>query len=384
MDNRRLIERLLRLTSIKCLSGQEAAVADAIQSELAAAGIAVRRLGDNVVCEIGDAPRPRLLVNSHLDTVPPAAGWTSDPWTPRWENRRITALGANDAKASVCAMIEAVLALRESQSRGIACEGTVILALTTEEETTGRGLRETLPALLPIDAALVGEPTDLIPMIAQRGLLILRCTARGRTSHPANTPANTGDNAIINALQAVAQLRSFDWGPPHAMLGACHAHVTKIAGGVATNVIPDACEFWVDVRTTPEQPHQEIVEQLRSHLACEVQVHSDRMAPVHTEPGAAIVRAIRLVFPEREPRGSATMSDMVTLQGIPSVKIGPGLSARSHTPDEYITIDELMAGAVAYERICRAYFQECAAEEGRHGSGADHGRATMGQGPPAR
>lgn len=353
-----LIERLLRLTSIPCLSGQEAAVAEAVSAELESAGLRVRRLGDNVVCEIGDAPRPRLLLNSHLDTVPPAAGWTGDPWTPRLVENRLIALGANDAKASGCAMIEALIRLHAESLRGRPLNGTVILALTTEEETTGRGLRETLPHLLPIDAALVGEPTGLTPMTAQRGLLILRCTARGRTGHPANTPPDTRDNAITNAIEAIAALRRFDWGPPHPLLGACHAHVTKISGGVATNVIPDACEFWVDVRTTPHQPHGDLVQRLRTHLPCEVHVHSDRMIPVQTPPEEAIVRAVLRALPGSQPCGSATMSDMVTLRGIPAVKIGPGQSTRSHTPDEFITLDELTAGAHAYERICRAYLDD--------------------------
>jgi acetylornithine deacetylase len=355
--NKQLVERLLRLTAISCVSGQEEAVADAVQAELEAAGAMVRRNGDNIVCEFGDAPRPRLLLNSHLDTVPPAAGWTADPWTPRQAGNRMIALGANDAKASVCAMIEAFQVISADLRRGRPLRGTLVLALTTEEETTGRGLRETLPLISPIDAALVGEPTDLTPMIAQRGLLILRCIARGRSSHPANTPADTPDNAIVNAMSAIRELYHVDWGPPHAMLGTCHAHVTRIAGGVATNVIPDACEFWVDVRTTPNQSHMDTVERLRAQLPCEVHVHSDRMIPVQTDPGAAIVRAVCRAVPHRDPQGSATMSDMVTLAGIPSVKIGPGQSVRSHTPDEYVTIEELVAGAAAYERICRAYFE---------------------------
>lgn len=356
--NQQLVDRLLRLTAISCVSGREAAVADAVQAELEADGATVRRNGDNIVCEVGDALRPRLLLNSHLDTVPPAAGWTDDPWTPRHVGNRIIALGANDAKASVCAMIEAFRVIRADLQRGRPVRGTLVLALTTEEETTGRGLRETLPLMLPIDAALVGEPTDLTPMIAQRGLLILKCVARGRSSHPGNTPSDTPDNAIINAMSAIRQLYGIDWGPPHAMLGACHAHVTRIAGGVATNVIPDACEFWVDVRTTPDQRHTEMIERLRTQLPCEVHVHSDRMVPVSTDPEATIVRSACRAVPGRDPGGSATMSDMVSLAGIPSVKIGPGQSVRSHTPDEYITIDELVAGAAAYERICRAYFDD--------------------------
>jgi len=351
-----LLERLSRLVAIRSLSREEDAIAAAVFNELEAAKLHPRRAGCNVWCEIGDAPRPRLLLNSHLDTVPAAAGWSGDPWTARRDGDRLIGLGANDAKGCVTAMIEAALALKLRLDRGEKLGGTVVLALTAEEEISGKGLSEVLPTLRPIDAALVGEPTGLVPMIAQRGLLILRCVTRGRTGHPANTPADTADNAIVNAANEIVRLRGFEWGSAHPLLGTCHAHVTTIAGGVARNVIPDACEFFVDIRTTPDTPHAELVARLREFLKCEVHIHSERLVPVQTAPSHPLVQAALRALPGVQPTGSPTMSDMVFLASVPAVKIGPGESARSHTPDEFVTGQELAAGAAAYERIALEYF----------------------------
>lgn len=357
MSDEVVVERLVRLTSIRSLSRDESAIAEAVTAELASAGLRVERSGCNLWCEIGDAPRPRLLLNSHLDTVPPGEGWSADPWTPRRGNGRVTALGANDAKGCVSALMQAALRLAEALKRGERLGGTVVLALTAEEETSGAGLGTILDRIGPIDAALVGEPTGLTPMTAQRGLLILRLTARGRTGHPAHEPPERAANAIHLAAEDVAALRVFDWGPAHPLLGKCHAHVTQIHGGVARNVIPDACECFVDVRTTPLQPHGPTVERLRASLRSEVHVHSERLIPVETPAGERIVRAVLAALPGSSPTGSPSMSDMVFLSGTPAVKIGPGRPERSHTADEFITETELREGAAAYERIAREYFK---------------------------
>lgn len=346
-----MIERLVRYVATRSLSRQEHALADLVAAELTQAGLAVHRRGNNIWCALGDADRPRLLLNSHLDTVPPGSGWSGDPWQPRRASGRVIGLGANDAKGCVVALISAVLGLQKRLARGATLGGTVILALTAEEEISGQGLATILDELQPLDAAVVGEPTGLVPMIAQRGLLMLRGTARGRSGHPANTSMDSPDNAIFTAARDLAGLRDFDWGPPHPLLGRCHAHVTKISGGVALNVVPDVCEFHLDIRTTPGESHQCLFDRLARTLRSELTIHSARLEPVETNPDEPIVHAVRRALPGVQPAGSAAMSDMVFLRGVPSVKIGPGVSARSHTPDEFISEDELAAGAAAYERI---------------------------------
>jgi acetylornithine deacetylase len=351
-----VVQRLQRYVATRSLSKQEDALADLVCADLREAGLTPEREGNNVWCTVGDASRPRLLLNSHLDTVPPGDGWSRDPWTPTRIDNRIYGLGANDAKGCGVGMLTATLALKAAIDRGERIGGTVVLALTAEEENTGAGLGTVLDRLRPLDAALVGEPTELVPMIAQRGLLILRGVARGRTSHPANTPG-TDTNAIYAAAAAIQRIRDFDWGPVHLQLGRPHAHVTLIQGGVARNVVPDQCEFFVDIRTTPLESHESLYERLAAAIApCELHIHSKRLTPIDTPADAAIVRAVCTALPGAKPAGSPAMSDMVFLSGIPSVKIGPGSSPRSHTPDEFIGADELEAGAAAYERIARAYF----------------------------
>lgn len=352
-----VIESLAQLCAIPSVSRKEDAVAARVAGWLAGLGLEVVREGNNVWCEIGDRDRPRLLLNSHLDTVAPGSGWTGDPWTPRPCAGGITALGANDAKGCVCAMLHAALELHAQLEHGAPLGGSVILALTAEEEITGQGLGTVLPRLAPIDAALVGEPTGLVPMTAQRGLLILRLVARGRTGHPAHIPPDQETNAIHTAAGDLAALRSFQWGPTHPLLGDCHAHATQIQGGIARNVIPDACEVYMDVRTTPLQPHGPTVERLRAALRSEVHVHSDRLVPIETSANAVIVEAVRDALPCAIPTGSPAMSDMVFLSGIPSVKIGPGQPQRSHTADEFVLEEELTAGVAAYASIVRGYFR---------------------------
>lgn len=351
-----MIEQLAQFVAIPSLSRQEAALADAVCAALEKTGLRVCRQANNLWCEIGDAARPRLLLNSHLDTVPPGQGWSHDPWRPQLANGRFSGLGANDAKGCVTAMMAAVRATKRRLDAGDWLGGTVVLALTAEEEISGQGLATILDSLKPLDAAIVGEPTGLVPMIAQRGLLILRGVARGRGSHPANTPPESNDNAILTAAPDLMKLREFDWGPPHPLLGRCHAHVTRISGGIANNVIPDTCEFVLDVRTTPRETHGQLYERLRAALKSELHIHSDRLRAMSTSVAEPIVQAVLAARPGTRPAGSPAMSDMVFLAGIPAVKIGPGESSRSHTPDEFITAQELADGMVTYERIMQEYF----------------------------
>ena len=350
-----MIEQLARYVAIPSLSRHETALADAIAADLTRAGLHVRRQANNLWCELGDTPRPRLLLNSHLDTVPPGQGWSHDPWQPQVCEGRLSGLGANDAKGCVVALLTTMLHLRKLLNRRESLGGTIVLALTAEEETSGQGLATLLPSLAPLDAAVVGEPTGLVPMIAQRGLLVLRGVAHGRTGHPANTPPESADNAIATAARDLTSLADFDWGPAHWLLGHCHAHVTRIHGGIANNVIPDTCEFTLDIRTTPLETHHALYERLRTALRSELQIHSDRLVPVETALETAIVQATCRARPGVHPAGSPAMSDMVFLAGVPAVKFGPGQSARSHTPNEFIAADELEQGAVAYMHVVREY-----------------------------
>jgi acetylornithine deacetylase len=352
MNATQLLELLVNVPSV---SGQEAALADLLLHSLGEEGFAVQREGNSLWFTLGAEARPHLLFLSHIDTVPACEGWTSDPCQLRVEGDRLLGLGANDAKGCIAAMILAARALRDEQ-----LDGAITFAFVAEEERGGDGIRAVRPKLGVIDAAVIGEPTGLEVIIAQRGLLMFRCTAHGESAHAAH--AEEGENAIHKAARDIAQLAAMEF-EPHDSLGAARPQVTQVDGGLARNQIPDRCEFFVDVRTTPNLDHAAVAARISATLESEVRVHSDRYLPVATDPAEPIVRAALATAGKSSGIGSVTTCDWAFLRGIPAVKIGPGDTQRSHRPNEYIRLSELEAGAAFYRRLPQAYFKLAAREQ---------------------
>jgi len=351
-------ELLRRLVALPSPSGQEAALIDALVDELRGLGLNPLRYGDNLLCPVGEGP-PRLLLLSHVDTVPPCEGWSGDPWAPRWEGDRLQGLGANDAKGCVVALVHGALRAR---AQGWPGPGSVLLALVAQEEVGGPGgLAALLPHLPPLAGAVVGEPTGNQPVTAQRGMLLLRCTARGTSGHVAHGTASGADNAIHRAARDIGRLAALRW-PPHPRLGETRAQVTTVTGGLQRNQIPDRCEFFVDLRTAPPQDHAALTAQVAALLESEVHLHSERYLPKATPPGSAIERAALRACGLSEGLASATVSDWAFLGDLPAVKLGPGDSLRSHRPNEYLLAAELERGAAVYAATIRAFFEECAGE----------------------
>jgi acetylornithine deacetylase len=344
-----LLQRLVALPSV---SGQEQAIADHVQALLEGWGAQVRRQGNNLWTEVGQGG-PRLLLNSHLDTVPVCDGWTEAPHAPVWRDGRLVGLGANDAKGCVAAMLMAFRELLLVPPT----EGTVVLALTAEEETGGQGLATILPHLGPLDAAVVGEPTGLAVCAAQRGMLLLKVTTKGEAAHVAH--AHLGANAIHAAAQDIAKLAGLRF-EPHPLLGEARPQVTQVEGGRARNQVPDACTFFVDLRTTPNLDHGALAATFAAELAGHVHVHSARYLPKATDPAHPIVRAALQAAGKASPIGSATTSDWAFLGDVPAVKLGPGDTHRSHRPDEWITHAELEAGVACFRALVPAYFARAA------------------------
>ncbi len=341
-------ELLEFLVSIPSISGSERELADRLESLLRDDGFAVQREGDNLWFSLGGDERPHLLFVSHLDTVPVCAGWTSDPHRPVLADGKLTGLGANDAKGCVAAMILAARELRDEEM-----DGRVTFAFVEQEEAGGDGIRATKPKLGRIDAAVVGEPTSLEICTAQRGMLILHCTARGEAAHVAH--AQLGENAIHKAARDIDRLAAWQF-EPHPRLGCAQAQVTQISGGRARNQVPDECEFFVDIRTTPNLDHAEIARQLEAALESEVKMHSARYEPVATDEHEMIVQAALAAADRTQTVGSATTSDWAFLKDIPAVKAGPGDTQRSHRPNEYLLLSELEAGARLYRELAWNYF----------------------------
>jgi len=335
---------LKRLIATPSFSREESETAALLFDELVSAGCAnVERFGNNVVAwhVAQDSSAPILLLNSHHDTVRPGDGWQTDPFVPVVDEDRIIGLGSNDAGGALVTMLETFLKLCELPS----LPWTICFAATAEEEISGTGgmaylaehvfVNERRPAL-----ALVGEPTSMNMAIAERGLVVLDCLAKGRTGHAAR---NEGVNAINIAIDDIQWIRSYDFEKIGPLLGPVGMTVTQISAGTQHNVVPDKCSFVVDVRVNECYTNADVVDIVRSHLQSDVTPRSLRLRSSHIDPDHSIVRVGEQLG--RTAYGSPTMSDQALLpEGIPSMKIGPGDSARSHTPNEYLRLQELENG----------------------------------------
>ena len=341
-----LLQDLVRIPSP---SGQEDAVVARLEDAFRSLGFKPERRGRNLTALLDGGEGPLLLLNSHTDTVPVGEEWTRDPLAAKIVDGRLYGRGANDAKGPLTAMI--LGAARAFQKD--APKGRVLLAASCEEETLGQGLEKLLPQLPRPDAAVVGEPTGLKPAVAQKGLLVLEITAAGRAAHAAH---GGGINAIEAAARDVLALAKLRFERLHPALGGITLNVTQISGGARHNVIPDRCKLVVDVRTTPDYAVDELVAAVTAAVEGSVHVRSSRLGSVATDPAHAVVQAALSANPGAKPYGSPTLSDWVFLKGIPTVKVGPGESKRSHTPDEYIEVAELEAGVDFYEKLIRGYF----------------------------
>ncbi len=345
-----LLKALVRFPS---LSREEGPIADFVEDYVRKAGLPVERFENNVYFRLGDG-EDRLLLNSHLDVVPPSKQHPYDPFDPVEVDGLLYGRGTVDAKASGAAMTTAVLDL--AAEGWTPPQGQVLVALTACEELGGtyNGLQNLRPHLPALSAALVGEPTALQPCVAQKGLLILHVHAHGRTAHAARP--HLGENAILKAARDIQRLADFSFDREDPFLGKPTLTVTVIEGGKARNVVPNLCSFFVDIRTTPAYTHEEIIGLLADLLESEVKVHSKRIIPLATPTSVRIVRACQTALPDAPPFGSPTASDWLFLHDVPTVKIGPGLSERSHTPDEHIEIEEVERAVEVYKGIIKAYF----------------------------
>lgn len=346
--SKRAISLLDRLIATPSLSRDEAATADIIESFLKESGVNTHRIKNNVwaVADGYNPSRPTLLLNSHHDTVRPAATYTIDPFTPLHRDGKIYGLGSNDAGGSVVALTEAFLCLNGRPS-----DINLILAITAEEEVSGRDGIELLldnfrKSGIKIDMAIVGEPTGLKAAVAERGLMVLDCTAKGISGHAAR---NEGINAIYRAIEDIGLLRNFHFEKVSPVLGDIKISVTQISAGTQHNVIPDRCTFVADVRTTDAYTNKEIADIIAAQLSSEVVPRSTRLsASVIAESHPLVCAAVAL---GAEKFISPTMSDRALLNGIPALKIGPGDSARSHTADEYIFEDEIVRAIDFYQQL---------------------------------
>lgn len=327
------IELLKDLIAVPSVSRDEAGATDILCRFMEEKGLPYTRQGNNVwsMADGYDASRPTVLLNAHIDTVRPVNGWTHDPFTPSVENGRLYGLGSNDDGASLVSLLQVYRILRRNQQHY-----NLIYLASCEEEVSGKnGVESVLPALPPINIALVGEPTGMHPAIAEKGLMVLDVTAYGKAGHAAR---DEGDNAIYKAMNDMEWFRTYRFEKESALLGPVKMSVTIVNAGTQHNVVPDRCTFTVDIRSNECYTNQEIYDLVCKHVGSEVKARSFRLNSSRIAMDHPLIqRAIAL---GRSPFGSPTLSDQA-LMPFPSVKMGPGQSSRSHTADEYIETREI-------------------------------------------
>lgn len=338
---------LKQLISTPSVSRQETDAADIIETYLRHKGCQPHRKGNNVwvYSQHWADDCPTLLLNAHIDTVKPIAGWQYDPFCPTFEGDRLYGLGANDCGGGLVSLAQIFLA-HEKGNLPTLPFNLIYLASCEEEVSGSKGISSVLPELPPITFALVGEPTGLQPAIAEKGLMVIDATAHGRAGHAAR---DEGDNAIYHALDDIQTLRAGLLFPNVSpLLGAVKTTATVINAGTQHNVVPDQCSFIIDVRTNDLYSNEEALHILQSNLTSDLQARSTRLSssglPLD-HPFVAVCRQLGLT-----PFGSPTLSDQA-LMHFPSAKLGPGQSARSHTADEYICISEINAALLLYEKL---------------------------------
>ena len=337
------ITLLSSLISIPSVSREEEQVADFLQNYMERSGIMTGRSGNNIWCisPMFDTKKPTILLNSHIDTVKPVNGWRKQPFTAKMEDGKLYGLGSNDAGASVVSLFEVYRYLSATEQAY-----NLIFLASCEEEVSGKnGIESVLPQLPPIALGVVGEPTEMHPAIAEKGLMVLDVTAHGKAGHAAR---DEGENAIYKALDDIQWFRNYRFPKESSFLGPVKMSVTQVNAGTQHNVVPDICTFVVDIRSNECYSNEDLFQEICSHIQSEAKARSFRLNSSHIDAEHPFVK--RAVELGRTPFGSPTLSDQALMR-FPSVKIGPGKSSRSHTADEYIRVSEIEEAIGMYIKI---------------------------------
>ncbi|MDR1729752.1 MAG: M20 family metallo-hydrolase [Prevotellaceae bacterium] len=324
---------LKNLISIPSYSRDEQSAADFLQKHIEAAGYVCGRKGNNVwaLSPAFDTSKPVILLNSHIDTVKPVPGWNKNPHVPVEENGRLYGLGSNDAGASVVSLLSVFTLLTAKEQ-----PYNLIFSASAEEEVSGKeGVESLLRELPRIDLAIVGEPTGMQLAVAEKGLMVVDCTAHGMSGHAAR---NEGVNAIYKAIEDIDRVRKMELPKQSELLGAVKMSVTMIQSGTQHNVVPDKCDFVIDIRSNECYTNREIFDILEENLQSELKARSFRLGSSGIDAQHPVVKRGKSIG--LNTFGSPTLSDQA-LMPFASVKIGPGDSARSHSADEYIMIQEV-------------------------------------------
>jgi len=332
---------LQQLISIPSFSKEEDKTGNLLMSFFKHHGMEAQRKGNNVWSKnkFFDPAKPTILLNSHHDTVKPNPTYTRNPFSANVEDGKLYGLGSNDAGGPLVSLLTTFFYFYEKNE----LKYNLVIAATAEEEISGPNGIELIWKDLPkIDFAIVGEPTRTDIAIAEKGLLVLDCVSKGKAGHAAR---EEGVNAIYAALKDLEWFRTHSFLKISDTLGEVKMTVTVINAGQAHNQVPAECKFTVDVRVTDAYTLEEILETIKQHVSCEVTPRSLRLRPSGIAEDHALVKAAKSLG--KKLYGSPTTSDQALIP-VPSIKIGPGDSARSHSADEFIFINELSTGIDSY------------------------------------
>ena len=344
-----LLEELVATPSV---SGSEEAVGQVVESTARRWGLDVVRDDAGVRIQVGSGDTgPTLALVSHLDVVPPGEGWTRDPFDPVIDDGRLYGRGSGDAKASVAAMLTAAHDIAEA---GGLDHGRLLVILGYGEETRNTTMPVAVERSGRIDAAVIGEPTNLAFAVAQRGLMMIDLVARGTQRHA----AYAGDGEFINAVTVLSRdlnlLSALCQDRGHPVLGHPTITPTMVTAGVSRNVTPPVAKAVLDVRSTPSWTHGELAQAIRDAVRSEVVVTSERLVPCETPADSRLLAAAKQVH-NGAVYGSPTCSDWVFLRHVDAFKCGPGTSKVSHTPDEWVELAEVSAAREFYAALAKHY-----------------------------
>ena len=337
------VDLLKEMIAIPSLSREEDEVANHIEKYIRKNGFEPQRVDNNIWIQTSDysEDKPTILLNSHIDTVKPVSAWTKDPFSPEEDGDILYGLGSNDAGASLVSLLHTFFALSNKEQ-----SYNLIFLASCEEEVSGKnGVELALKSLPKIDLGIVGEPTGMNPAIAEKGLMVLDCTSKGVSGHAAR---NEGVNAIYKAMKDVEWFRTYQFSKVSDLLGPVKMTVSMINAGTQHNVVPDKCEFVIDVRSNELYSNKELYDIINEHTDCEVKERSFRLNSSRISVDHPFVQ--RALMIGKEAYGSPTLSDQ-SLMSFPTVKIGPGDSARSHTADEYILKSEIREAIELYVKL---------------------------------
>ncbi|MCS4226526.1 M20/M25/M40 family metallo-hydrolase [Sphingobacterium sp. BIGb0165] len=333
-----LLKELIKTPSF---SKEEEGTARVLSSFFSRHGLDFNRVGNNLwLYNLHyDKSKPTILLNSHHDTVRPNQGYSRNPFEPKVADDKLFGLGSNDAGGCLVALIGAFLYFYPRYDIPF----NLSLAITAEEEISGKGgLAMVLPQLEKISVAIVGEPTTMQMAIAEKGNMTLEFICQGKAAHAAR---NEGCNAILMAMSAIDNMQSCQFRFDETFDDVIKLTVTEIHAGIQSNVVPDECRFTVDVRITPNYSPEEIIAILKEkvHAAIELVGNPMRASSI-SQQHPLILAGKNLGW---QSYVSPTCSDRGWLN-VPSLKLGPGDSARSHTANEFIFLAEIKNGLAGY------------------------------------